>query len=121
MPTREERLQKKIEDALHIAKTAKAELERLRKEQDRKTKIAERKARTRRLIELGGLVELAELSGTDKGTLLGMLLAGKSAMDKPEVAGKWKTQGDSLLAERERQKAAPPEGQPTEATDDPNA
>ena len=39
-------------------------------------KERERKARTRRLIEYGGLVAIAKLDETDKGTVLGMLLEG---------------------------------------------
>src|SRR6516164_10120004 len=36
----------------------------------------ERKARTRRLIEYGGLVAIAELDEEDQGTVLGLLLEG---------------------------------------------
>lgn len=66
---------------------------------------AERKARTRRLIECGGLVELAGLTEMDKGTLLGLLLAGAGAANDPEKAASWKARGDAAIAEREKTKA----------------
>lgn len=60
---------------------------------------AERKARTRRLIELGGLVELAGLAESDRGVLLGLLLAAAKS-DAATVASA-KRAGDEMLAARE--------------------
>lgn len=67
-------------------------------------KEAERKARTRKLIELGGLVEIAGLTEMDRGTLLGLMLAGAGAANDPERAASWKTRGDAAIAEREKGK-----------------
>lgn len=53
----------------------------------------ERRARTRQLIELGGLVQkagLVELTGDDRATLLGALL---------DIAGQLQTQEDERQAE----------------------
>ena len=84
----------------------------MRREQDRKAKIAERKARTRRLIEIGGLAEIAEISQIDKGLLLGMFLACKKALENPETRTQWKAKGDAMLAERERQKSISSKNKP---------
>ena len=61
----------------------------------------ERKARTRKLIQIGGLAEVAELVDADPGFLLGHLMQGKDI--SPE-SGDWKrlkAKGDSVLKERE--------------------
>ena len=61
----------------------------------------ERKARTRKLIQIGGLAEVAELIDADPGFLLGHLMQAKDI--SPE-SGDWKrlkAQGDSVLKERE--------------------
>ncbi len=62
---------------------------------------AERKARTHRLIELGGLIELADVGSWDKGILLGALL-GLAQVNDPERKARWKASGDARLADRER-------------------
>lgn len=64
-----------------------------------------RKARTRRLIELGGLVDLAGLADMDRGTLLGLMLAGSNAAADDEKAASWKKRGDAAIAAREADKA----------------
>lgn len=67
---------------------------------------AERKARTRRIIELGGLVELAGLADLDRGAVLGLLLeAAKRASDAETLATAKRT-GDALLASRESERKA---------------
>ena len=61
----------------------------------------ERKARTRKLIQIGGLAEVAELVDADPGFLLGHLMQAKDI--SPE-SGDWKrlkAKGDSVLKERE--------------------
>lgn len=81
-------------------------LRRLRKS-DAKSSAERRKARNHRLIQLGGLVELAELGFDDKGTLLGALLYAKSAMaHKPELVTQFKTRGDEEIARREQERLA---------------
>ena len=116
MVSKIERLQKQLTEHQEKAKAAKAALEKLRKEQDRQSRIAARKARTRNLIEAGGLVEIAGLLDLDKGTLLGALLdAQKRMANDPERTAAWKRDGDAVLARRESQRqiktaarAAPP-------------
>jgi len=101
MVSRLERLQRRYEQSVEAAKAAKAELENLRREQDRKERIAARKARTRALIQAGGLVEIAGLLRLDKGALLGALLDVKKAAASGDNSARWKAAGDALLAERE--------------------
>ena len=61
----------------------------------------ERKARTRRLIEYGGLVEIAALTELDKGTVLGLLLEGAQRLQDDASLGKqWKKAGDGQLTQR---------------------
>ncbi len=61
----------------------------------------ERKARVRRLIQLGGLVEIAELDEADHGFLLGLLLSGKSIAAESVEWRRLKTSGDAFINERE--------------------
>lgn len=65
---------------------------------------AERRARTKILIELGGLVAMAQLAEWDRGMLLGALLhvEGQSRRaDWHEIAPRLKHKGDSFLKVRE--------------------
>jgi hypothetical protein len=104
MVSKVERLEKQYSVNLEKAKLAKAAIEKLRKEQDRKDKIAARKARNHALFQVGELVELAGLLECDKGALLGGLLAVAKTLDHgPESASfqEWKQSGDTLLAKRE--------------------
>jgi hypothetical protein len=67
----------------------------------------ERKARTRRLIEYGGLVAIAGLDEEDKRTVLGLLLEGARRLQVDAKARqRWKELGDQELAARATQ--APP-------------
>ena len=68
----------------------------------------ERKARTRKLIQMGGLAEIAGLAEADSGFLLGYLIKAK---DIEESTAEWrglKSKGDAILEEREeaRKKAS---------------
>ena len=68
----------------------------------------ERKARTRRLIEYGGLVAIAELDEEDKGTVLGLLLEGARRLKvDAKSRERWKARGDKELAARAWQTATP--------------
>lgn len=61
----------------------------------------ERKARTRKLIQIGGLAELAGLADAEPGFLLGYLMeAAKVSPDSAEWR-RLKAKGDSVLNERE--------------------
>ena len=107
MVSKVERLQKQYAENLEKAKIAKAELVKLRREQERKDKVSARKARNRVLFQVGGLVELAGLLESDKGALLGGLLAvAKTLEHGPESSHfqEWKQSGDALLAEREAER-----------------
>jgi len=112
MVSKLERLQRRYEQSVEAAKAAKSALEKLRREQDRKKRIEDRKARTKALIEAGGLVEISDLLDLDKGTLLGALLEIKKTRHDPTKATElesWKSTGDAVLAAREaaRKKAKP--------------
>ena len=62
--------------------------------QEQKLKLTERKKRTRRLIELGGLIVKAELEELNNNTLLGALLSLKSSIAKNEsLIHEWTEQG----------------------------
>ncbi len=75
----------------------KEKLERLKaklQSQEQKLKLTERKKRTRRLIELGGLIVKAELEELNNNTLLGALLSLKSSISKNEtLINEWTEQG----------------------------
>ena len=67
----------------------------------------ERKARTRRLIEYGGQVAIAELDEEDKGTVLGLLLEGARRLKvDAKSRERWKALGDCELAVRAAHTAA---------------
>jgi hypothetical protein len=62
--------------------------------QEQKLKTLERKQRTRRLIELGGLIVKAELEELNNNTLLGALLSLKQDMMRNEaILSEWTEQG----------------------------
>lgn len=67
----------------------------------------ERKARTRELIELGGVVALVEFP-TDKGLLAGALIHVKEQLgaDGGALEAKLKARGDGMLYEREQARKA---------------
>ena len=108
MVSKAERLQKQYEESLAKAKTAKSALDKIRRDQDRKEKVAARKARNHALFMVGGLAEMAGLLELDKGALPGGLLAiAKSLKAGPDSTRfqEWKNTGDALLAEREAVRA----------------
>ena len=96
----------RAEKAAEFAAKAKSDAANLINAEKKAQAEAERKARTKRLIELGALFGLAGLDGQDRGALLGALL-GMANVKESERWANWKRQGDALLAERER-KPAPP-------------
>ena len=112
MVSKAERLQKQYEESLAKAKTAKSALDKIRRDQDRKGKIAARKARNHALFMVGGLAEIAGLLELDKGTLLGALVMISQIAQNPadqHTLKNWKSAGDALLPEREagRKKTEP--------------
>lgn len=69
-------------------------------------KLSERKARTRRLIELGGLVELSGID-QDRGVVLGALLHLVDQLRSKQGADllpAFKQRGDQLLRQREQER-----------------
>ena len=112
MVSKAERLQKQYEESLEKARTAKSALDKIRRDQDRKEKIAARKARNHALFMVGGLAEIAGLLEWDKGTLLGALVMISQIAQNPadqHTLKNWKNAGDALLAERKagRKKTEP--------------
>lgn len=61
----------------------------------------ERKARTRKLIEIGSLAEIAEISNFEKSEILGaMVQMAELLRDKPTLR-MLKAKGDAILAQRQ--------------------
>lgn len=91
----------RAEKAAAFAAKARSEAANLINAEKKAQAEAERKARTKRLIELGALFDLAGLDGQDRGALLGALLGvAKTLGDAPRWE-QWKHAGDALLAGRE--------------------
>ena len=72
-------------------------------EQEAKLKDAERKARTRRLIEAGGLVEKAGLIELDANALYGALLSLSSGAAEKKQVEQWAALGGRAFAREARQ------------------
>ena len=71
----------------------------------REKEEAGRRLRTRRLIELGALFDLAGLGETDRGVLLGGLMdlaEQVGGADSARIQARLKARGDALMAQRER-------------------
>ena len=85
------------------ANKAKKEMQNLLNAEKNKEKALERKARTKRLIELGALFDIANLGHHDPATLVGMLSNVKIAPDDPKWTN-WHKQGVSILQERKQAK-----------------
>lgn len=71
----------------------------------REKEDAGRRQRTRRLIELGALFDLAGIGDVDRGVLLGGLIEIAEDFRAPtsgRVQARFKARGDALLADRER-------------------
>jgi hypothetical protein len=62
----------------------------------------ERKSRTRQLIQLGGLIEIAGLREDDKGFILGCLLRAAQIETNSSKYNELKLIGDHALAERQK-------------------
>lgn len=65
---------------------------------ENKIKTEERKQRTRRLIEAGGLIEKAGLLALEPNALLGALLSLKDAAAKETQVAKWAAEGGRAFA-----------------------
>jgi hypothetical protein len=71
-------------------------------EQEAKLKDAGRKARTRRLIEAGGLVDKVGLLDLDSNALYGALLSLRDGADDKEQIAKWTALGGRAFAREAR-------------------
>ncbi len=95
----------RTEKATIRANKAKEDMQNLLNAERTKEKALERKARTKRLIELGALFDIADLGHHDPATLVGMLSSIKIAPDS-EKWGNWHKLGVSILQERKQPKNA---------------
>ena len=71
-------------------------------EQEAKLKDAERRARTRRLIEAGGLIDKAGLLDLDANALYGALLSLRDGAGDKDQVGKWAALGGRTFAHEAR-------------------
>ena len=85
----------RTEKATIRANKAKQAMQNLLNAERTKEKALERKARTKRLIELGALFDIADLGHHDPATLVGMLSSIKIAPDDARWS-KWHEQGVSI-------------------------
>lgn len=69
-------------------------------------KERERKQRTRRLIEIGGLADIAGIADIDKGALLGAFLSVSKMIGDELAYSKMKAEGDKILSAREKERKA---------------
>lgn len=80
----------------------KAKIERRINEEKSRLSQANRKKRTQKLIQIGGLAEIAGLGNLDKGVMLGALLEIAARIKRnPDQAHAWKQVGDFTLKQRE--------------------
>jgi hypothetical protein len=89
----------RAEQAAERAVKARSAAAKLIQAEKRQAQEAERKARAHRLIQQGVLFDLAGLSASSRGELLGVLLAAAKTED-PHRWAAWKQAGEALLAER---------------------
>ena len=78
-----------LAERLHAHEQQKARLA----EQEAKLKTAERKQRTRQLIEAGGLVDKAGLLDLDSNALYGALLSLRDGVSDKDQVSKWTARG----------------------------
>lgn len=62
-----------------------------------KLKEQKRKARTKKLIEIGGLAEIAGISEVDKHALLGAMIQIKELLDDRNTFDMYRKKGEELL------------------------
>ncbi len=69
--------------------------------------LKERKLRTRRLIEIGGIVVKAKLDHLPTNTLFGALLTNAESLDKDSnIQKQWTTLGKGVLDQEEKKQSA---------------
>lgn len=108
-PTEEKKLHALIrtEKANIRANKAKKDMQHLLNAENKKQQVQQRKDRTKRLIELGALFDIAELGQHDPATLVGLLTNLKAAIP-PESPNwqKWHEMGVMILHNRKQAKNA---------------
>ncbi len=72
------------------------------KEQEAKLKLEERKARNRRIFEMGGLVMKAKLDHLDADQLYGALLSIAEYNERADVLSEWANKGGNAFVEEKR-------------------
>ncbi|MBE9044326.1 conjugal transfer protein TraD [Pleurocapsales cyanobacterium LEGE 10410] len=63
-------------------------------------KEQKRKARTKKLIEIGGLTEIAGISNVDKAALLGAMVQMKELLEDKQTFNMFRKKGEELLSKR---------------------
>lgn len=92
---------------LEQKKTRLMQLKNRIKDQEALLKIKERKVRTRRLIELGGLITKAQLDHFPSNTIYGSLLYLKDQLaNNAKLQDQWTHQGGAAFSKAEKRKAA---------------
>lgn len=81
-----------------------AKLKRQIREQKSRLSKQERKERTRKLIQIGGLAVIAGIDNWDNGILLGALYEIAELNNEPGKTEAWKQHGDAILKEREEKR-----------------
>jgi hypothetical protein len=89
-----------LAERLHAHEQQKARLA----EQEAKLKTAERKARTRRLIEAGGLIDKAGLLDFEANALYGALLSLRDGAGNKKQVEQWAALGGRAFAREARQR-----------------
>ena len=74
--------------------------------EEAKVREAERKARTRRLIEAGGLVDKAGLGETEANVLYGALLEVAGKLGDPAQLSRWEAEGGHAFNREARAREA---------------
>lgn len=96
------------EERISRLKERKAKIDKQLRDAESKRKKNDRKARTRELIEFGGLVRIPFPEGTavDKGILLGALIEVAEAIKTDTArASDWKRNGDAEIRRRQEEQA----------------
>jgi len=96
MENAKNRIQNKINKLQEKVDKSKQKIKRLQIE----NKAKERKKRTRELIQIGGLAEIAKLINIDKGAVLGLFIKGQEMLQDKETYLGLKRIGDRVLKER---------------------
>lgn len=104
MTTKEDKAKEKIQEQLKRYDQQIEKVKAKKREIQRKEREKKRKSRTRKLIQIGGLAEIAGLQDFDTGVLLGMLLNGKELLEDEPTYNNFKKLGDSTLRYRERKR-----------------